>query len=78
MERILSLTVPAMKVMEETSPRLLLSFQKTGKGMPQRPFIRVIWPPTAGLAVSDAGAMRTQEDLPSAVNAVRWRDFDLS
>ena len=37
----------------------------------------IIWPPTAGLTVSEAGAMRTQEDLPSSVRAMRCRALDL-
>ena len=77
-ESIRSLTEPATRVMEETRPRLLLSVQNSGNGVPQRVLMRIIWPPTAGLTVSEAGAMRTQEDLPSSVRAMRCRTLDLS
>ena len=77
-ESIRSLTEPATRVMEETRPRLLLSVQNSGNGVPQRVLMRIIWPPTAGLTVSEAGAMRTQADLPSSVRAMRCRALDLS
>jgi hypothetical protein len=67
-----------MSDMEVTRPKLLLSVQYVGNGDTQRLLMRVIWPPTAGFAVSDAGEIRTQEDLPRDARAVRWRDLDLS
>ena len=77
-ESIRSLTEPATRVMEVTRPRSLLSVQNSGNGVPQRVLMSIIWPPTAGLTVSEAGAMRTQEDLPSSVRAMRCKALDLS
>ena len=75
---MLSRTVAAMNVMEETRPRLLLSVQKVGKGVPHLLLMSIIWPPTGGFAVSDAGEISTHAALPRAASAVRWRDRDLS
>ena len=41
-ERMLSRTEPAVRLIEVTRPRSLLSVQNTGKGTPQRPFMSVI------------------------------------
>ena len=41
-ERMLSLTVAAMNVMDVTRPKLLLSVQKVGKGVPHLLLMRII------------------------------------
>ena len=66
---MLSLTDPAISVIEVTRPRLLLSVQKIGFGVPHFLLTRIIWPPTGVFAVLEAGATRTQDDLPRRVRA---------
>ena len=46
--------------------------------MPHFLLTSVICPPTGILAVPDAGAMSTQDDLPRSESAIFWRALDLS